>query len=100
MLPPPPNAQNEFASTTQLTERLTDVENGAPRPPASDADRLRMLGYDTALGRSFGFWSSSAMNFCHQSVMYEFYLAVSLYSYRAPLVFVRTFWRQRSTADF
>jgi hypothetical protein len=54
----------------------------------SDDERLKMLGYDATLGRPFGFWSSSGMNICHMSFIYEFVRYVSLYSHEGPLLFV------------
>lgn len=58
--------------------------------PLSDEERLQMLGYDAVLGRPLGFWSSSAMNVCHNSFVFEFIAYTSLYAWPGPLLFVRT----------
>ncbi|CAK9782617.1 hypothetical protein CC85DRAFT_284014 [Cutaneotrichosporon oleaginosum] len=56
--------------------------------PLSDDDRLRMLGYDVSLGRSFGFWSSAGLNVSHNSFIYEFIAYQSIYAHNGPLLFV------------
>ena len=63
-------------------------EDAVADKPLTDTDRLRMLGYDAQLGRPFGFWGLFGMNFCNESILYEFLLGTSLYSYQAPLIFV------------
>ena len=54
----------------------------------TDAERLRMLGYDMVLDRPYSFWGLFCMNIFHESILYEFMLAISLYAYNAPLLFV------------
>lgn len=97
----------EVNSTTHLTmlEREADhgsewdreVEHGKPEvepdqqieaAPMSEGERLQMLGYDAVLGRPLGFWSASAMNFCHLSFQWEWIVYIAMYSYNGPLIFV------------
>jgi hypothetical protein len=54
----------------------------------NEAERLKMLGYDAALGRPLGLWSATAMNFCHLSFQFEYIMYISQYSYNGPLLFV------------
>lgn len=77
-------------------ERIDEVDVRENACLLSDEERLQMLGYDAVLGRPLGFWSSSAMNVCHNSFIFEFISYTSLYGYSAPLVFVSQldgFWR-------
>jgi hypothetical protein len=67
---------NEVYTETVSSETLTD------------ADRLRRLGYDMVLDRPYSFWGLFSMNIFHESILYEFMLATSLYAYNAPLLFV------------
>lgn len=53
-----------------------------------DTAKLRMLGYDPMLGRTFGFWSSAGLNFCHMSFIFDFVMYATMYGYPAPLMFV------------
>lgn len=86
--PPPP-----VDSTTNLhaphNERGSCESQTPPlNTTASDADRLRMLGYDAVLGRPFGFWGSAAMNICQLNFVNEFYLSSQNWGYRGPLLWV------------
>lgn len=85
------NSNSDRADSVKAEgERIDDVEAREHTCLLSDEERLQMLGYDAVLGRPLGFWSSAAMNVCHNSFIFEFISYTSLYGYSAPLVFVST----------
>jgi hypothetical protein len=66
-------------SPTEATTQSLKVDDNA---------RLRMLGYDAVLGRSFGFWSTAGISLAYMCPVDEIVLLCTIYAYAAPLVFV------------
>jgi hypothetical protein len=86
-----------FDSTSHLAEEsrvmstLADSNSHAETVTAvDDAAKLKMLGYDTVLGRPLGFWSSMGMSVAYLGVLYDWRLNSFIYGYHAPLAFVST----------
>ncbi len=85
------SVKTESERIDNVSRQNQDADRGREHTgPLSDDERLRMLGYDAVLGRPFGFWSSAAMNVCHNSFIFEFIAYTSLYAWNGPLLFVRT----------
>jgi hypothetical protein len=93
---------NEMLAPFDSTSCLSPGQESEPCSPVSklegeeesgshhltDVERLRMLGYDAALSRPLGFWSSAAMTLCHMSFVYDFIALAGCYAYDGPLLFV------------
>jgi len=80
------NLTNPQMDTVSVSEEATSQKNVV----TDDTTKLRMLGYDAVLGRPLGFWSTSAMSFCHMCFLYEYMVGTGMYGYSGPLLFVST----------
>ncbi|GMK58997.1 hypothetical protein CspeluHIS016_0700120 [Cutaneotrichosporon spelunceum] len=72
----------------ELSTQATVDEQPIPATRLSDDERLRMLGYDSVLGRPFNFWGSAGISCCYNPVLFEFVAYSNMYAYRAPLLFL------------